>query len=162
MLQRALLVAVLLVPAAARADAVGPEDPSVTCPRGSHVAINHCGTVCTARRCSGDADCRDGEECAEVSLCAEDVPYCGGWSSEPYEEIRGACGDGCAGDEECRTFDACVPRSASDAGGATDAGAGEMVTYGCGCRASGKAPAAPAVLLATLAAFGLGARGRRK
>ena len=154
MFQCVALAVLLLVPAAARADAVGPADPGVVCPAGSTVSVDHCGTVCTARRCASDGDCRDGEECAAVRLCAEDVPYCGGWTSDPYEQIRGACDEGCAGDEDCRSFDACVPREGSDDGGSpADAGDGEVVTYGCGCRAGGRAVAHPSLALLGLAAL---------
>lgn len=150
----------LAVPSIASADAVGPPDPSVVCPRGAEVETNHCGTVCVARRCASDAQCRPGEVCeAGVSACAADEPYCGGWTMDLYERIHGACAGGCA-IGECRTFAACVPASPRpDAGTAgADAGTGTVVTYGCGCRAHG-APAGPLALV-TLALVALGLRRR--
>ncbi|MBX3271713.1 MAG: hypothetical protein KF729_15710 [Sandaracinaceae bacterium] len=135
----------LVIPSAVLADAVGPIDPAVTCPRGARVEVNHCGTVCVPRRCAATSECQPGETCAAVSVCVADEPYCGGWSMAPYERAHGACdaSGGCS-TGECRAFSGCVAATpgtdagsaASDAGGARDGGSGAVVTYGCGCRAA--------------------------
>lgn len=168
MLRLALLV-VVATPSIAFADAVGPTDPSVICPDGARIEDNHCGTVCIARHCSSDGECGTGMVCRpNVSLCANDEPYCGMVMS-PYERIYGTCEGGCAVGE-CRTFGACVPGTpgtdaggtGTDAGGeSTDAGTGMVVTYGCGCRILERtSPGAGALSLLALALL-LGRRRRR-
>ncbi len=161
----------LAVPSVAAADVVGPIDPSVTCPEGSRVETNHCGTVCIARRCTTSAECGSGQVCRpDVSLCVVEEPYCGGCAGDClYERVTGTCAAGCMVGE-CQTFGACVPGSAGtdagstgrDAGGApADAGPGSVVTYGCGCRAGGVSTSGGLAVLALLALVASRRRGVR-
>ncbi len=136
----ALAATLLLSPLVARADAVGPLDPAVVCPAGSQVDINHCGTVCVPSRCTLEGACREpGQVCQPVDLCVEDEPYCGGWTSDAYERVRGTCASGC-GSYECRTLTVCAPEPSAetDSGSDLDAGSSPVLTYGCGCRALGR------------------------
>lgn len=159
MLRTTALLASLLCATVAHADAVGPADPDVACPEGARVEVNHCGTVCVRRRCETDADCsRPGDTCRDVRLCVEDQPYCGGWTNDPYERIRGDCAGGC-GSYECRTLGACVGPASEDAGSPADGGTGEVVTYGCGCRVgAARSSAVGACALVGLLLLGLARR----
>lgn len=165
-----LTLSVTLSASFAAADAVGPEDPSVSCPEGTRRELNHCGTECIRHRCETDADCFGDRVCRPIPLCAETDNYCG-MGARLYERIHGACGSGGCAAGTCQTLRACVRGTMSvDAGGGMrdsgpggtdsgrigmdsgavsgDAGSREVATYGCGCRVGTTGRSAPAAALA--------------
>lgn len=130
----ALLAVLLAVPAAGRADAIGP--PPTDCPAGS-TAVDFCHgpATCRTATCEDDADCGSGMTCSEQALCTREHCCSGrccaidcGEPPTTYTHVEGPCsaGDTCdAVGTTCNKIKVCVPAS-SDAGTATDAGGGDM------------------------------------
>lgn len=138
-----LALVVLLAPAAAAADVVGPEE-NISCPEGSRASTNHCGTICYAPPCASDADCESGQRCAMVPYCVEEL-MCGRGGAIT-NAVRDTCTDGCSAGT-CTPLRTCFDADRVEGDGTV---AAENVTYGCGCRVGSGRPAPALGLLALL------------
>ncbi len=112
-----LSLTVLVWSAAASADVVGPMD-SIDCPTGASESSCHGSQYCSPDRCTDDDDCANGATCEELDLCM-DTRTCGGWNTDEYDEVEGACaGDGVCSEGTCESVMVCVPEPIfRDAGG---------------------------------------------
>ncbi len=116
-MRRLLLILVVLVPALARADVIGP--PPSRCPAGSVGDSSHAGSNCSPTTCGSNGDCEGGHVCVEQGLC---VQTWDGWSHGHNFQVDHAvttCSDdgGCPPDATCETEKRCVSRVSAMTGG---------------------------------------------
>lgn len=146
------ILALLLIPAAASADVVGPEPTD--CPTGTFGTVCHGLEYCALDGCATDGDCDAGEICQSRDLCIRQAT-CGGRRlpdsapPPPMDTVEGTCSDTCESGT-CESRMVCVPEG-------TPPGTGEA---GCGCRIVPRGSGAGALLAAlALLAFALRRRG---
>ncbi len=146
----------LLVPTAARADAILPFEGE--CPPGLDRGIQGHAEGCFPRVCESDAQCGDGAACREVHECWAEREV----SNERLEGthraqiVVGACEGGrCAeADATCATRRQCEPTGSTPAWDATERRwTGEAhVAHACGCGVGGR-PTVPIGVWATALAL---------
>lgn len=147
-----LVLAALVAPRAARADAVMP--PPKDCPTGARGQTSHNGPWCAPTTCAADKDCPSGEICREQALCVstETVPSQSGWSwGKPISlsTAHATCDKGAAcAKGTCETARRCVTRS-------------QAVKSGKGCAAGDGDVTGASVALLAAAAFAAAAIARR-
>jgi hypothetical protein len=168
-----VLVLALLVPVAARADAIGI---GMDCPSGTTGDGCHGAEFCRVQTCSRDSECAAGLRCIDVLYCVRSMSCFGrdGMGTPVTDHYR-LCGDspcpegGCEPARVCATppvtpVDAGRPRDSGPRAG--DAGSGRShARYGCGCEVPGtsRSPLIPLTLLGiTLGAVAIVLARRRR
>ena len=152
-MRRLALLALLLVPSTAAADAVGP-DPT-DCPLGTVGTSCHGMEYCRPLSCTSSSDCDAGEICQSRDLCITSGT-CGGLMPPdaepppPRTVVTASCSGACA-EGACESRMVCVPDG-------TPPGTGDG---GCGCRVAGAG--SPWLGLGAIALIGalIAARRRR-
>jgi MYXO-CTERM domain-containing protein len=136
-----MLVALLALPAGARADVVEPGHRPRECPRGAWAGFPHGTGPCTARPCADDHECF-GNVCVDTALCLEG------------KEVVSACGPGdqCTRGR-CVRAKRCAPK---------EVGAGVSGGFGCHCGVPTRRDDGLRSSLLALVAVVLGVRRRRR
>jgi len=111
-----LLLALLLAPGPALADAIGP--PPEHCPNGSIPESSHAGEYCWPSTCTSSADCEQGQECVERALCIEPVQGYSRGGPFTVDHAVTSCGaDGnCPAGSTCISDLRCMPKGATFGG----------------------------------------------
>jgi hypothetical protein len=126
-----MLVALLALPAGARADVVEPGHRPRECPRGAWGGFPHGSGPCTPRPCTDDSECF-GNRCADTALCLDG------------KEVVSECGPGdqCTRGR-CVRAKRCAPK---------EVGVGVSGGFGCHCGVpKGPGGGAGSVVLAVVA-----------
>ena len=154
LLLAAAVLAMMLLPTLAFADAIGP--PPEKCPPGSVGTSSHEGDWCQPGTCSTDGHCPDNASCKpDVGLCVthDEVP-CGGLyprDMEPCTTTLDVAHDACATNADCsegtcEIAHRCVP-SWNPLRGITKKAPTSGSKQGCGCGRDAAPGGAGAALL---------------